>query len=179
MLIPSWISPLRAIRRTSANGSRLTANDSVGSGSGSPSVSPSARKKYATSFMMQLLVAMVPSGVGSAAPVGPIGILCIQRTMAQGRIAGLATGMGAASADAIYGCIAGFGLSFISQFLVDQQMWLKLGGGLFLGYLGLRTILSKPKEKNIEAGSTDLLSDYLTTFFLTLTNPITRPPSHW
>ena len=112
-------------------------------------------------------------GFSIAAPVGPIGILCIQRTMAKGRIAGLATGMGAASADAIYGCIAGFGLSFISQFLVDQQMWLKLGGGLFLGYLGLRTILSKLKETAIEAGSTGLLSDYLTTFFLTLTYPMT------
>ena len=112
-------------------------------------------------------------GFSIAAPVGPIGILCIQRTMAKGRIAGLATGMGAATADAIYGCIAGFGLSFISQFLVDQQMWLKLGGGLFLGYLGLRTILSRPKENSIEAGSAGLVSDYLTTFFLTLTNPMT------
>ena len=121
------------------------------------------------SFLLKGLVI----GFSIAAPVGPIGILCIQRTMAKGRIAGLATGMGAASADAIYGCIAGFGLSFISQFLVDQQMWLKLGGGLFLGYLGLRTILSKPEEKTIEAGSTGLLSDYLTTFFLTLTNPMT------
>ena len=121
------------------------------------------------SFLLKGLVI----GFSIAAPVGPIGILCIQRTMAKGRIAGLATGMGAASADAIYGCIAGFGLSFISQFLVDQQMWLKLGGGLFLGYLGLRTILSKPKEETIEAGGTGLLSDYLTTFFLTLTNPMT------
>ena len=121
------------------------------------------------SFLLKGLVI----GFSIAAPVGPIGILCIQRTMAKGRIAGLATGMGAASADAIYGCIAGFGLSFISQFLVAQQMWLKLGGGLFLGYLGLRTILSKPEEKTIEAGSAGLLSDYLTTFFLTLTNPMT------
>lgn len=112
-------------------------------------------------------------GFSIAAPVGPIGILCIQRTMAKGRIAGLATGMGAATADAIYGCIAGFGLSFISQFMIDQQMWLKLGGGLFLGYLGLKTILTRPKENTIESGSRGLLSDYLTTFLLTLTNPMT------
>lgn len=112
-------------------------------------------------------------GFSIAAPVGPIGILCIQRTMARGRVAGIATGMGAATADAIYGCIAGFGLSFISRFLVEQQMWLKLGGGVFLGYLGLRTILARPEEKTIASGNQGLLSDYLTTFFLTLTNPMT------
>lgn len=112
-------------------------------------------------------------GFSIAAPVGPIGILCIQRTMAKGRIAGLATGLGAATADGIYGCIAGFGLSFISQFLINQQLWLKLGGGLFLGYLGIRTILAKPKEKAIASGSKGLLSDYLSTFLLTLTNPMT------
>ena len=112
-------------------------------------------------------------GFSIAAPVGPIGILCIQRTMAKGRIAGLATGMGAATADAIYGCIAGFGLSFISQFLIDQQVWLKLGGGIFLGYLGLKTILARPRENSIASGSKGLASDYLTTFLLTLTNPMT------
>lgn len=112
-------------------------------------------------------------GFSIAAPVGPIGVLCIQRTMAGGRVAGLATGMGAATADAIYGCIAGFGLSFISQFLINQQLWLKLGGGLFLGYLGLRTVLSKPKTDDLQAGNQGLLPAYLSTFFLTLTNPMT------
>jgi len=112
-------------------------------------------------------------GFSIAAPVGPIGVLCIQRTMAGGRAAGLITGMGAATADAIYGCIAGFGLSFISQFLIDQQLWLKLGGGFFLGYLGVSTILSRPKEDAIQNGNQGLLGAYLSTFFLTLTNPMT------
>ena len=112
-------------------------------------------------------------GFAIAAPVGPIGVLCIQRTTAGGRLAGFATGMGAATADAVYGCIAGFGLFFISQFLIDQQMWLKLGGGLFLGYLGLRTLLAEPEDGNIQAGNKGLVPAYLTTFFLTLTNPMT------
>src|SRR3954454_18295104 len=83
-------------------------------------------------------------GFSIAAPVGPIGVLCIRRTLAQGRAAGLISGLGAATADAIYGCIAGFGLTFISGLLISQQGWLKLIGGAFLCYLGVRTRLSQP-----------------------------------
>jgi len=80
-------------------------------------------------------------GFSIAAPVGPIGVLCIRRTLADGRAAGLVSGLGAASADAIYGCIAGFGLTFIANFLVGQQFWLRLLGGIFLCYLGVKTFL--------------------------------------
>ena len=59
-------------------------------------------------------------GLSIAAPVGPIGVLCIRRTLAQGRSYGLVSGLGAATADAVYGCAAGFGLTFISSFLVDH-----------------------------------------------------------
>ena len=69
-------------------------------------------------------------GFSIAAPVGPIGILCIRRTLAQGRWYGFVSGLGAATADAIYGCVAGFGLTFISTLLVGQQMWIRLFGGL-------------------------------------------------
>lgn len=68
-------------------------------------------------------------GFSIAAPVGPIGVLCIRRTLAEGRAYGLVSGLGAATADAIYGCIAGFGLTFISNFLVSQQLWRRLTGG--------------------------------------------------
>ena len=81
-------------------------------------------------------------GLSIAAPVGPIGVLCIRRTLAQGRGYGLVSGLGAATADAVYGCVAGFGLTLISSFLVDQQMWLRLIGGAFLCYLGVKTLLS-------------------------------------
>jgi predicted secreted hydrolase/threonine/homoserine/homoserine lactone efflux protein len=112
-------------------------------------------------------------GLAIAAPVGPIGVLCIRRTLAQGRTTGFVTGLGAATADAVYGSIAGFGLAFLSGFLVQQQTWLRLGGGLFLLYLGARTLLRRPAEMEIETDAKGYLGAYLSTFFLTLTNPMT------
>ncbi len=112
-------------------------------------------------------------GFSIAAPVGPIGVLCIRRTLANGRASGLVTGLGAATADGMYGCVAGFGLTFISSVLIDQQMWLRLFGGLFLCYLGIKTLLSKPAEQEAKAGGTGLLSSYASTFLLTVTNPMT------
>lgn len=112
-------------------------------------------------------------GFSIAAPVGPIGVLCIRRTFAEGRASGFVSGLGAASADAIYGCIAGFGLTFVSNFLVSQQVWLRLIGGVFLCYLGLKTLLSKPAEQAASAKGNGLFGAYASTFFLTLTNPMT------
>src|ERR1051326_105106 len=111
-------------------------------------------------------------GFSIAAPVGPIGVLCIRRSLTEGRQMGLATGLGAATADAVYGCIAGFGLTAISSFLVGQKVWLGLLGGLFLCYLGIRTFVTKPAEKAAEVGGSGLLSAYLSTLFLTITNPM-------
>ena len=112
-------------------------------------------------------------GFSIAAPVGPIGVLCIRRSVAKGGGSGLVTGLGAATADAVYGCVAGFGLTAISNFLVGQKFWLGFLGGLFLCYLGVRTFVSRPTEQTAEAGSGGLFSAFLSTFFLTLTNPMT------
>lgn len=112
-------------------------------------------------------------GFAIAAPVGPIGVLCIRRSLADGQRAGFATGLGAATADAVYGCIAGFGLAAVSRFLVEQRFWLGLLGGLFLCYLGVRTFFSKPTETPDGGGNPSLLAAYLSTFFLTITNPMT------
>ena len=112
-------------------------------------------------------------GFSIAAPVGPIGVLCIRRTLADGRLAGLVSGLGAATADLFYGCVAAFGLTFISQFLIDQEMWLRLIGGLFLLYLGAKTFFSKSSNDEIEQKKGGLLNSYFSTFFLTLTNPLT------
>jgi len=112
-------------------------------------------------------------GFSIAAPVGPIGVLCIRRTLAEGRVAGLVSGLGAATADAIYGCVAGFGLTFISGFLVGQQAWLRLIGGAFLCYLGIRTFLSVPVEEVASVKGHGFIRTYASTFFLTLTNPLT------
>jgi threonine/homoserine/homoserine lactone efflux protein len=112
-------------------------------------------------------------GFSIAAPVGPIAVLCIRRSLADGRQIGWAAGLGAATADAAYGCIAGFGLTAISGFLVGQRLWLGFLGGLFLCYLGIRTLTSRPAEYAAEASSGGLFSAYLSTLFLTLTNPMT------
>ena len=112
-------------------------------------------------------------GFSIAAPVGPIGILCIQRTLAGGNVQGLVTGLGAATADAIYGFIAAFGLTFISNFLVEQSIWIRLIGGFFLCYLGIKAFLSKPQSPVHSVANRNTISSYGTTFLLTLTNPMT------
>lgn len=122
-----------------------------------------------TAFLVKGLVI----GFSIAAPVGPIGMLCIRRTLGDGRVAGLLSGLGAATADAIYGCIAGFGVVFVSTILLTQQVWLRLVGGLFLCYLGARTFLASPEERISATNPLGLAGIYLSTFFLTLTNPMT------
>jgi len=112
-------------------------------------------------------------GFSIAAPVGPIGVLCIRRTLAEGRISGFVSGMGAATADALYGCIAGFGVTYVSNFLIDQQFSFRLIGALFLGYLGARSFFSKPAEAPSKAEEKGLAGAYASTLVLTLTNPVT------
>lgn len=112
-------------------------------------------------------------GFSIAAPVGPIGVLCIRRTLAEGRAYGLASGLGAASADAFFGTIAALGLTLVANFLADQQVWLRLIGGGYLLYLGYTTFRSKPAERSAEAKGRGLLGAYTSTLFLTLTNPLT------
>lgn len=112
-------------------------------------------------------------GFSIAAPVGPIGLLCIRRSLSEGMVAGLATGLGAATADAVYGCIAGFGLTAISNLLVRQSFWFGLFGGGFLCYLGVRILTCKPAAEAPEPSQTSLISAYVSTFVLTLANPLT------
>ena len=83
-------------------------------------------------------------GLAIAAPVGAIGLLCIRRTLADGRRAGFVSGLGAASANALYGAIAALGLASISSALVAQQGLVRLVGGLVLSYLGVRTVTARP-----------------------------------
>jgi|SRR5882672_10522980 len=118
-------------------------------------------------------------GFSIAAPVGPIGVLCIRRTLAEGRAAGLVSGLGAATADAFYGCVAGFGLTAISELLLDRQAWLRLAGGLFLLYLGVKTFLAKPPDQGPAAVVGSLTTAYASTLVLTLTNPTTIVSFVW
>src|SRR5689334_18827831 len=97
--------------------------------------------------MIDFFIKGVLIGFSIAAPVGPIGILCINRTLGSGLRAGLISGLGAALADAVYGCIAGFGLVSISQFLLAQESIIRLIGGAFLLYLGGKIFLASTKPK--------------------------------
>ena len=113
-------------------------------------------------------------GLSIAAPVGPISVLCIRRTLADGRAIGFASGLGAAAADGLYGAVAAFGLSLVTNALVDQRRWLQAVGGLFLCYLGVRTWLAVPAATSgPAAGGRGLTSAWASTFALTLTNPTT------
>lgn len=108
-----------------------------------------------------------------AAPVGPIGVLCIRRSLVEGWRSGFCTGVGAATADALFGMVAAFGLTAVSVALMNQKGWLTLLGGVFLCYLGARTALAKPLSTGAEAKKANLGASYWSTVLLTLTNPAT------
>ena len=112
-------------------------------------------------------------GLAIAAPVGPIGVLCIRRTLADGRLTGFVSGLGAATADLCYGLIAVLGLTALADLLVGVSFWSRLIGGLFLCYLGVRTLLTRPAEQPTSVNGRGLLGAYLSTLFLTLTSPAT------
>jgi threonine/homoserine/homoserine lactone efflux protein len=113
-------------------------------------------------------------GLSIAAPVGQIGVLAIQRTVEHGRAAGLATGLGAAFADAVYGAIGAFGVTTLIAWLVGMKTWLCLVGSAFLLWLAWR-IVRRPVEPRVAAhAAPDALIGYVAgTFVLTLSNPTT------
>ncbi len=112
-------------------------------------------------------------GFSIAAPVGPIGVLCIRRTLAGGALRGFVTGLGTATADALYGLVAALGLTAAAAFLLDHQALLRLGGGLFLCYLGWAAFRAPPSPQASASLSGSLLGDYASAFVLTLANPLT------
>lgn len=112
-------------------------------------------------------------GLAIAAPVGPIGLLCMRRSLTQGQRMGLVTGLGAATADGIYGCVAGFGLTAVADLLVSYGQALRLIGGLFLCYLGFTTLRADPATEAAQVSSRGLWGAYASTVLLTLTNPAT------
>lgn len=124
--------------------------------------------------MLELFIKGLIIGFAIAAPVGPIGVLCIQRSLHDGFRVGLMTGLGAALADGTYGLIAGFGLTAVSSMLVTHQFWVRLIGGIFLFYLGIKILITPPRTKS-DNSKPDRSSWHAcaTTYFLTLTNPMT------
>ncbi|MFJ8237652.1 LysE family translocator [Ureibacillus sp. NPDC094379] len=124
-------------------------------------------------MFVEMLIKGIIIGFSIAAPVGPIGILCIRRTLEHGRFVGFVSGLGAATADGVYGLIAGLGLTLITNFLISQQLWLQFIGSTFLCYLGVKIFISRPSNKPAKAKGHKPFSAYLSTFFLTITNPVT------
>jgi threonine/homoserine/homoserine lactone efflux protein len=120
----------------------------------------------------ELLLKSLVLGASIAAPVGPIGILCIRRCLVDGRIAGLMCGLGAASADALYGAVGAFALNGISAWLVRGRLSMTLAGSGFLLYLGVRIFRAPPPETTATATGS-ATGAYVSTFVLTLANPLT------
>lgn len=112
-------------------------------------------------------------GFAMAVPIGPIGIMCIRKTLAEGHSRGLIIGLGAATADSLYGSIAAFGLTFVSDAIASQQFWVRLIGGGLLLFLGMRTFRAQRKDPIAPFDNKGLLGSYVSTFLLALTNPLT------
>jgi threonine/homoserine/homoserine lactone efflux protein len=113
-------------------------------------------------------------GLSVAAPIGPINLLCIQRTLSRGRLHGFVSGLGAATADTLFAVIAALGLTTISSFMVSQQFWLQLGGGFFLVYVGLKIALSPPSAQTGKSNEDPgLARAYGSILLLMLANPAT------
>jgi len=108
-----------------------------------------------------------------AIPIGPIGIMCIRKTLTEGRLSGLIIGLGAATADLFYGCVAVFGLTVISDTLSEQRIWIRIVGGALLFFLGIKTFRAQPKDPKLKISGSGRLRSYFTVVVLTLTNPLT------
>lgn len=114
-------------------------------------------------------------GLTVSAPMGPIAVFCLQRTLNKGVWIGFISGLGAAFADTVYAAIAGFGLSIISDFLTEQQFYIRGIGGIFLIIVGVKVFytntIKQARKQKVNKGR--LLGDFASVFFLTLSNPIT------
>ncbi|WP_063915116.1 LysE family translocator [Pseudomonas sp. p21] len=122
-----------------------------------------------------LFIKALVIGFSIAAPVGPIGLLCVQRSLKRGFRSGLATGLGAATADALYGVLGAVGITGVALSAPSLAMLLKVVGGAFLMWLawGIARDVLKPKHAAVVAASTAVTRDFLTAFGLTLSNPMT------
>src|SRR5258705_11085466 len=125
-------------------------------------------------MMLVFLLKGIVVGIIIAVPVGPVGVLCVRRTIFQGKLAGFVSGLGAATADAIFGFIAAFGLTFVSDWLIGYQQWLRIAGGCYLLYVGSSALLARSEVKSdSERDAETPLRGFASTFALTLSNPIT------
>jgi threonine/homoserine/homoserine lactone efflux protein len=124
--------------------------------------------------MTSLFLKGIITGIALSMPMGPISILCIQRTLHYGIRIGLITAIGSALADGVFGSIAAFGLTAISDFLSGYQFWIHVLGAVFLLYLGITMFLTPPRAFDLHLKqTTTALRAFVSAFFMTITNPIT------
>jgi len=121
---------------------------------------------------LELLFRGALAGLAISAPVGPVNVLCISRTLTKGRAAGVISGLGAATADTVYGAIAGFSISFVIEFLMREEFWIRLCGGALLIAIGLFYYFKKPQSL-AEENRGSAHPDFISAFLLNLTNPTT------
>ncbi|MBN9542277.1 MAG: LysE family transporter [Alphaproteobacteria bacterium] len=123
--------------------------------------------------MLNSFIKAVMIGFAIAAPVGPIGILCIRKTLESGLKGAILVGLGASIALSIYGLIAGLGMSAITNILIEKEGVIKVVGGLLLLYLAYRECNTKPSNKEASVKAKSDLQTILAVTFLTLTSPMT------
>jgi threonine/homoserine/homoserine lactone efflux protein len=111
-------------------------------------------------------------GLVLCAPFGPIGVLIVRRTLVDGSMAGVASVLGASTVDGLYCAVAGLGVSYISNLLRNEQISLKLAGGVILILVGIRIFYARPREKTVKPHDQGLVGAYLSTFLLMLANPM-------
>ena len=122
-----------------------------------------------------LLINGIILGFSASVPLGPIGLICIQKTLNRGKVAGLISGAGAAAADTFFAIIAAFGISFITDFIQREQFTLRIIGSVILIFLGFKIFFTNPaiQLRKQKAKKNNLITDFISIFFLTLSNPIT------
>jgi threonine/homoserine/homoserine lactone efflux protein len=121
----------------------------------------------------ELPIRGIATGLIIAAPVGPVNVLCIQRTLGKGWRSGLYSGLGAAAADTIYGAVAGFSITLVIDFLLKEQFWIRVLGGFLLIAIGVVYFFRKPLALEEKKKEKSTHSDFVSSFLLTLTNPTT------
>ena len=123
--------------------------------------------------MIEDLIKGIIVGLGASIPLGPIGVLCIQRTLSKGKWSGFATGMGASISDIIFSAIALLGLSFVNDFLTTYREWVMVFGGAVVTGFGVKIFITNPIKqiKRVKEGNHQYIQDFASSFLMTITNP--------
>ena len=134
------------------------------------------KKMVSQMTVVDVILKGIIIGIVASAPMGPVGVLCVQRTLNKGRIYGLITGTGAAFSDLLYALLTGYGLSFLYDFISNESTiyWMQLVGAIIMFIFGVHTFRTNPMKntRNVSRNKSNLLHNGVTGFFITLSNPM-------